>query len=182
MLHHEEFLSLLGIQIPKTKSRILELLQAEGLITPDVGGRWNILNLGACLLARQLADFPRIARKAIRMIEYEDLSRVHAKKEHTVPRGYAVGFEKLIDRIMELTSTETIGSLRLRAQPFPRPAVRELVANALIHQDMTETGAGPMIELFKDRIEITNPRSAASSSLKNSWTCRPSRATKIWPR
>jgi ATP-dependent DNA helicase RecG len=40
---------------------------------------------------------------------------------------------------------------------FPRRAIRELVANALIHQDMTITGAGPQIELFEDRIEISNP-------------------------
>lgn len=30
-------------------------------------------------------------------------------------------------------------------------------ANALIHQDMFVTGAGPMVEIFDDRIEITNP-------------------------
>ena len=36
-------------------------------------------------------------------------------------------------------------------------AIRELVANALIHQDFKEKGAGPMIEIFSDRIEITNP-------------------------
>ncbi len=40
---------------------------------------------------------------------------------------------------------------------FPELAVRELVANALIHQDFFVTGAGPMVEIFKDRIEITNP-------------------------
>jgi predicted HTH transcriptional regulator len=40
---------------------------------------------------------------------------------------------------------------------FPELAVRELVANALIHQDFFVTGAGPMVELFDDRIEITNP-------------------------
>ena len=40
---------------------------------------------------------------------------------------------------------------------FPELAVRELVANALIHQDLLITGAGPMIEIFDDRIEITNP-------------------------
>lgn len=40
---------------------------------------------------------------------------------------------------------------------FPELAIRELVANALIHQDMTLTGAGPQIELFEDRIEISNP-------------------------
>ncbi len=40
---------------------------------------------------------------------------------------------------------------------FPRLAIRELVANALIHQDLTVTGAGPMIEIFDDRMEVTNP-------------------------
>jgi predicted HTH transcriptional regulator len=36
-------------------------------------------------------------------------------------------------------------------------AVRELVANALIHQDFFATGAGPMVEIFENRVEITNP-------------------------
>ena len=40
---------------------------------------------------------------------------------------------------------------------FPDIAIRELIANALIHQDMTISGAGPLIELFDTRIEITNP-------------------------
>lgn len=39
----------------------------------------------------------------------------------------------------------------------PEVAVRELVANALIHQDFSVTGAGPMVEIFDARIEITNP-------------------------
>jgi ATP-dependent DNA helicase RecG len=40
---------------------------------------------------------------------------------------------------------------------YPQIAIRELVANALIHQDFTMTGTGPMVEIFSDRIEITNP-------------------------
>lgn len=40
---------------------------------------------------------------------------------------------------------------------YPEKAIRELVANALIHQDFYITGTGPMIEIFSDRIEITNP-------------------------
>jgi len=40
---------------------------------------------------------------------------------------------------------------------YPIIAVRELVANAIIHQDFFIRGAGPMIELFSDRMEITNP-------------------------
>ena len=36
-------------------------------------------------------------------------------------------------------------------------AIREAVANALIHQDFAITGTGPVVEIFKSRIEITNP-------------------------
>jgi predicted HTH transcriptional regulator len=57
-----------------------------------------------------------------------------------------------------LPSSEVIGqALRQTVTMFPESAVRELVANALIHQDFFVTGAGPMMELFEDRIEITNP-------------------------
>ena len=31
------------------------------------------------------------------------------------------------------------------------------MANALIHQDLSITGTSPLIEIFLDRIEITNP-------------------------
>ena len=47
--------------------------------------------------------------------------------------------------------------MRRTVPEFPEPAVRELVANALIHQDFSVTGAGPMIEIFDGRVEITNP-------------------------
>jgi len=40
---------------------------------------------------------------------------------------------------------------------YPKVAIREFVANALIHQDFSISGAGPMVEVFDDRMEITNP-------------------------
>jgi ATP-dependent DNA helicase RecG len=36
-------------------------------------------------------------------------------------------------------------------------AVREIVANALIHQDLTISGSGPTIEIYADRVEVSNP-------------------------
>ena len=73
--------------------------------------------------------------------------------------GYAVGFQRMIDYIMALVPTNEVieQSLRKTVPMFPELAVRELVANALIHQDFLLTGAGPMVEIFDDRIEITNP-------------------------
>lgn len=40
---------------------------------------------------------------------------------------------------------------------FPQIAIRELVANALIHQDFSEIGTSVMIDIYSDRIEISNP-------------------------
>jgi ATP-dependent DNA helicase RecG len=57
-----------------------------------------------------------------------------------------------------LPSNEVVEqALRKTVPMFPELAVRELVANAIIHQDFAVTGAGPMVEIFDSRIEITNP-------------------------
>ena len=70
-----------------------------------------------------------------------------------------MGFEGLVSYLNDLLpKNEHIGMALRQAHPiFPELAIRELVANALIHQDMTITGTGPQIELFTDRIEISNP-------------------------
>lgn len=55
-------------------------------------------------------------------------------------------------------SNDVIGKALRRSVPmYPELAVRELVANALIHQDFTVGGAGPMIEIFADRMESSSP-------------------------
>jgi len=46
--------------------------------------------------------------------------------------------------------------LREKQKMYPEIAIREFVANALIHQDFTISGAGPLIEIFDNRVEITN--------------------------
>jgi predicted HTH transcriptional regulator len=50
-----------------------------------------------------------------------------------------------------------VEGLRRNETLVPEAAIRELVANALIHQDLTLTGTSPMIEIYSDRVEISNP-------------------------
>ena len=73
--------------------------------------------------------------------------------------GYASGFERLITFINGLVpSNEVIQqALRKTVPMYPELAVRELVVNVLIHQDFFVTGTGPMVEIFSDRMEVTNP-------------------------
>ena len=61
-------------------------------------------------------------------------------------------------KVIEELENEEIGkAFRRDVRMYPEIAIRELVANALIHQDFKETGAGPIIEIFSDRVEFTNP-------------------------
>lgn len=123
------------------------------------GGKWNITNLGAVLFAKKLTDFSHLKRKVIRVIVYKDNNRINTLREQESIEGYAVGFESLMSLITTLLPQhEVIGqALRKEIPMLPIPAIRELVPNAMIHQDFHITGTSPMIEIFSDRMEITNP-------------------------
>jgi len=160
-LDYASYYDLTGQPLPDNRAGIFEKLAADRLIAADVGGHWNISNLGAILFARQLSDFPSaIARKAVRFVSYDGLNRADTvTHRYDLHKGYASGFMGLINYIDGLLPhNEHIGKAFREEKPlYPVIAIRELIANALIHQDMTITGAGPLIELFTDRLEITNP-------------------------
>ena len=158
-LDYPSFFEMLGQPVASTRPAILERLQKESMIQPVGGDRWDVTKIGALLLARKLADFETLSRKAIRVIVYKGKSRIETIKEQVVARGYAVGFEGLIGYINDqLPSNEQIGkALRREARVYPELAVRELVANAIIHQDLSLQGVSPTVEIFTDRLEITNP-------------------------
>lgn len=159
LLDYPAFFDLFNRPLPENRDGILQALADYGLIIKSETSNWNISNLGAVLFAKQLADFRALGRKAVRVILYQDNSRIHTIKEQMGTKGYAVAFEGLIGFINGLLpSNEVIRkALRKTVPMYPELAVRELVANALIHQDFFSTGSGPMVEIFTDRMEITNP-------------------------
>ena len=159
LLDYPAYFELLERPLPADRKGILAALDNDGLIGRGEAGGWNITNLGAVLFAKRLDDFASLRRKAVRVIQYSGISRIETLKELVGTEGYASGFAGLIGYINGLLpSNEVIGQALRRSVPmFPELAVRELVANALIHQDFLVTGAGPMVEIFDDRIEITNP-------------------------
>ena len=159
LLDISAYFTLTELPVPGTDEEVASVLAHDKAISKDVGGRWNILNLGAILFGRDLSDFEGISRKAVRVVQYDGISRTGSAKDITGTKGYAIGFDGLIEYINKhLPHQEQITrSLRVRRPIYPEIAIRELVANALVHQDMTIAGTGPMIEIFSDRVEITNP-------------------------
>lgn len=160
LLDYPSYFEMLLLDLPSDKQGILDALLEDAMIVKSETDNYNITNLGAILFAKKLSDFPSLERKAIRVIKYEGNDRISsASKEQVGVKGYASGFEGLITYINNLLpNNEVLGvALRKVVPMYPEIAVRELVANAVIHQNFFMQGTSPMIEIFNDRMEITNP-------------------------
>lgn len=158
LLDYKAFFALSKQPLPTNDITIIDKLMSEFLVL-KVGSMYAITNLGAILFAKNLSKFRDVQRKSVRVIVYKGKNKVETNREYTGKKGYAAGFENLIDFVNNLLpSNEVIGvALRDEVKMYPKIAIRELVANALIHQDFYEKGTGPMIEIFEDRVEISNP-------------------------
>lgn len=158
LLDTQSYFDLVKQPYPPRRESVLERFVVEKLIH-DRSGQYDITNLAAILFAKNMRDFDLLARKAPRIIVYEGKGKFVIRSDQPWLKGYATGFESLIEYInSHLPSNEFVGkALRETSGMFPEIAVRELVANALIHQDFNETGTSVTIEIYSDRMEITNP-------------------------
>jgi len=158
LLDIQAYFDFLKLPYPTARKAVLEKLESEKFIKQS-SGKYQVTNLGGILFAKNIEEFDQLDRKAVRVIVYKGKNKIFTEREQIGKKGYAVGFEGLINFInSQLPANEEIGrAFRKDARMYPEIVIRELVANALIHQDFKETGTGPMIEIFQDRIEFTNP-------------------------
>lgn len=158
LLDTQGFFDLLKLPYPTQQSGVIERLIQERLVD-ESSGTLAIRRIGALLLAKRLTDFPDVSRKAARVVVYTGISKLNTRLDQVGSRGYAVGFQGLVRFIMQqLPQNEVISdALRTQTQFLPEVVVRELVANALIHQDFLVSGASVMIEIYDNRVELSNP-------------------------
>lgn len=158
LLDTQGYFDLIKLPYPAERGAVLERFTSERLISPREG-LYDITNLGALLFAKNLDEFDGLTRKAPRVIVYTGKGKLSTRSDQFIPKGYAAGFETLIRYVnAQLPSNEVIGrALREVTRMYPEIAVRELVANALIHQDFAETGTSVVVELYSDRLEIASP-------------------------
>jgi ATP-dependent DNA helicase RecG len=157
LLDTQTYFDLIKLPYPSNRQGVIDKFISENLIEKKTS-KYSITNLGAILFAKNLNDFPDLKRKAIRVIVYKYNNKIETIREQIGSKGYVSGFQGLIDWVnSQLPANEEIGkAFRDDKRMYPDIAVRELLANAIIHQDFEEKGF-PMVEIFSDRIEITNP-------------------------
>ena len=158
LLDTQTFFDLLKLPYPTDQTGVLARLLDERLIERSTAG-FHILHIAALLLAKNLRDFPDVSRKAVRVIVYAGQSKMQTVSDITNEKGYAAGFTGLVQDVMgKLPQNEVIeGALRKEVKLLPEVVVRELLANAVVHQDFDVGGASPVVEIFSNRIEISNP-------------------------
>jgi ATP-dependent DNA helicase RecG len=158
LLDTQTFFELLKLPYPTDRTGVIDRLTRERLVD-EQNGNYAIRRLGALLLARRLEDFSDLARKVARVVVYPGTSKLETKLDQVGAKGYAVGFQGLVRFVMsQLPQNEVIeDALRKEVKLVPEVVIRELVANALIHQDFKVGGASVMVEVYSNRVEISNP-------------------------
>ena len=158
-LNVEPIFKMLERPATTTHEETLTWMAGERFIVRESAGGGYVTNLGAIAAARKLTDFLDLSRKAVRVVVYDGLNKATTKLEQEGTKGYAISFQGLMQFIMSLLPQSEVieQALRKKRTVYPEIALREIVANALIHQDFSITGAGPLIEIYDDRIEVSNP-------------------------
>ncbi len=158
LLDTQAFFDLLHLPYPTHRKGVLARLIQERLVDESEDG-YAVRRLGGLMLARRLADFDDLMRKAPRVVVYTGNSKLETRLDHLEAKGIAVGFQGLVAFIMgQLPRHEVIeNALRKENLLVPEITIRELTANALIHQDFSIGGASVMVEIYANRVEISNP-------------------------
>ena len=158
LLNIPEFFALQKMPMPGRTEEALSRLSAGNCIEQS-GQGYAVRRLGALLFARQLSDFPELEYKAVRVLVYIDKSKLKTRRDWTCDKGYAVGFEEIVKYVMEqIPQREVIrNSIREQEQLLPEEMVRELLVNAMVHQDFPVRGKQLRVDIYSNRIEFSNP-------------------------
>lgn len=158
LLDTQSYFDMLHLPYPTTQEAVIERFIIDALVQKTLNG-YNITNLGGILFAKNMHNFPTLERKIPRVVQYRGKNKLDTIIDEEFPQGYACGFAAFIKYVNDiLPRNEVIGeAFRSEQRAYPALAIRELSANALIHQDFYVTGTSVMVEIYSDRVEITNP-------------------------
>ncbi len=155
----EGFIRLTNAPIGTTEDYLVEELCRYRILVRQDDGLFSITTMGALLFCRSLDDFPNLMRRALRIIRYDGRTSSNIIRDTVELRGYAIAFEETVRLVdLLLPSKEVfVEGVRHLERHYSDVALRELLANALIHQDLSITGKNVALEIFDDRVEISNP-------------------------
>ena len=83
LLQVDAYFTLLKIPQPAEKDAVVHYLNEDEIIQKQDNGLYSITNLGALLFAKDLNEFARLGRKAMRVVQYKGINRLLIQKEES---------------------------------------------------------------------------------------------------
>ncbi len=161
LLDFTKYYDLLQIPLPRERDNIMQDFINEKFLRKNDAGHYDITNMGALLLAKDIRNFEDLVKRVVRVIKYKNVDKTEGILDEPFSGGYAFSHEEITNFIMRIIpQEEEMGVSRVKkVYAFPEIAIRELLANMMIHQSLDQRGTSLMVEIFPDRIEFSNPGS-----------------------
>ncbi len=159
-LSFSTYFQTLGTPIPSTLEEMLRRLANDGMVKKQDNGLYSITLMGALLLANNLSDFSSLGRKEITITLFEGETKIQNRESKEFKSGYLLSFEEAISYLKSFTLQRTFVNEKgytASSYFYPDIVLREGLTNAIIHQDLLERGAGPMVNITSTFIEFVNP-------------------------
>lgn len=156
------YFEFVGDKEKRTVEKSVATMHQSGLLVKSGPGLYGIPRYTALLAARETTTFAMLGNTDIRVIVYDGRNRLaSAISDIEYHQGLALTFQTIYQHILKsLPQREQINleTAKRETKPIlPALAVREMLANAIIHQDMGMVGGHVMVEVFSDRVEFSNP-------------------------
>ncbi len=158
LLDFSKYYDVMQLPIPKNRKDIMNDFCHEKFLKKNDAGNYDITNLGVLMIGKNIKDFETLMKRTIRVIRYKNTDRIEGIDEKEFVSGYAFSHEEIVQYIMAVIPHEEIldRSVRHSVYAFPEIAIRELLANIMVHQSLEQRGTNPMVEIFSNRIEFSN--------------------------
>ena len=153
-----KLLELLGKKIVSI-SGAADQLERLDLLTRNLQRRFDIRALMGMTCAKDMNTISLLENRGVRVTTFAGKDKLERVSDIEGQRGYAVAFETLMKHIMERIPHSDVMKHGIRTTEYkiPEITIREFVANAIIHQDFTKQGERPVVEIYSDKIRISNP-------------------------
>ena len=124
-----------------------------------------------------------IPQAVIRCILFKGTDRVHIIDSKTIGGPILTQYNEATRWLKQRLAVEYIMdgfNPRIEKWEIPLDAIKEALTNAICHRDYYDTGTNIMVELYDDRLEISNPGGLLSIVAKNFGHISKSRSPKIF--
>ncbi|MDO4538479.1 MAG: ATP-binding protein [Coriobacteriales bacterium] len=159
LLNIDAYYRLLGLRLPTSHEASIISLLEQGLVKDQDNGLLSITNLGALLIAKRLSSFPTLKKRPLRILTFSGKGSREILADKTFDEGYATAISAAQEYILThiAIGEQSDGALRLVQYEYPQKAIRELLTNVIMHQDLNVATQGPLICIYQNRIEFSNP-------------------------